>query len=236
MAKKVRKIKVEKSLAESLIDPETTSNASDNGCQSPCLTTDIKFKLDEDAKLPCYAHDGDAGMDVWATDLEYDEDTDTYIYHTGVAYESGKNIVSLGFARSSNSKTDSYLTNGVGVIDCEIYRGKIQFRYKNRTALSDRIEMATLIEMTTIPWWKKMFMTENDLHVLYNTLYAKWNEYFMDHVFDFAPYEVGDKIGQIAFVNYIKVNSIVVDNLSETDRGVGGFGSTDKPKKIEEEN
>ena len=38
--------------------------------------------------------------------------------------------------------------------------------------------------------------------------------------------EPNERIAQIAFVPYIKGNFEVVDNLKETTRGAGGFGST----------
>lgn len=38
----------------------------------------------------------------------------------------------------------------------------------------------------------------------------------------------GDKIAQIVFIPIPKVNLIQVDNLSESDRGEKGFGSSDK--------
>lgn len=39
-------------------------------------------------------------------------------------------------------------------------------------------------------------------------------------------YRVGDKIGQIMIIPYPKIEYIEVDELSSTDRGTGGFGST----------
>lgn len=39
-------------------------------------------------------------------------------------------------------------------------------------------------------------------------------------------YPVGDRIGQIEFVRLNEVELVEVTNLSETDRGAGGFGST----------
>lgn len=38
----------------------------------------------------------------------------------------------------------------------------------------------------------------------------------------------GDKIAQLIFENYTKVNFEETDNLDETTRGAGGYGSTDK--------
>ena len=40
-------------------------------------------------------------------------------------------------------------------------------------------------------------------------------------------YEIGDRIGQIIIMPYPQVEFNLVDELSTTDRGVGGFGSTD---------
>ena len=39
-------------------------------------------------------------------------------------------------------------------------------------------------------------------------------------------YNAGDRIGQIIIMPYPKVEFIEVDELSTSDRGVGGFGST----------
>lgn len=41
---------------------------------------------------------------------------------------------------------------------------------------------------------------------------------------------VGDKIAQMIFENYTRCDFTVVDELDDTNRGIGGFGSTDKPK------
>lgn len=42
----------------------------------------------------------------------------------------------------------------------------------------------------------------------------------------FYNYEIGDRIGQIIILPYPKVQFNVVDELSSTERGTGGFGST----------
>ena len=39
-------------------------------------------------------------------------------------------------------------------------------------------------------------------------------------------YRVGDRVGQLMIIPYPKVEFIEVDELSSTDRGSGGFGST----------
>lgn len=44
---------------------------------------------------------------------------------------------------------------------------------------------------------------------------------------DNQQYEIGDRIGQIIIMPYPQIEFNLVDELSTTDRGVGGFGSTD---------
>lgn len=42
------------------------------------------------------------------------------------------------------------------------------------------------------------------------------------------PYEVGDRIGQMIIMPYPKVEFLEVEELTKTERGDGGFGSTGK--------
>lgn len=46
---------------------------------------------------------------------------------------------------------------------------------------------------------------------------------------EFGPreHEIGDRIGQIIIMPYPQIEFNLVDELSTTDRGIGGFGSTD---------
>ena len=130
-------------------------------------------KLHPDAVIPCYARDGDAGMDLTAVDVAADEHTITY--KTGIALEIPRWHVGLLFPRSSVYKTGQTLTNCVGVIDSG-YRGEIMMKY------------------TLSPYQKE--------------------------------YEIGDRVGQLLIVPYPKVEFEEVDELSETTRGAGGYGST----------
>lgn len=95
-------------------------------------TLKVKIKkLHPDAVVPAYANPGDAGLDLTAINCNWDEDTDCIVYGTGIAAEIPEGYVGLVFPRSSNRKTNAYLTNSVGVIDSG-YRGEIMFSYKNR--------------------------------------------------------------------------------------------------------
>lgn len=94
------------------------------------MVVNIK-KLDEKAVIPSYAKPGDAGMDLTCIKREFDDKIDCEIYHTGLAIEIPEGYVGLLFPRSSNRKTDSYMTNSVGVIDSG-YRGEILVCFKDR--------------------------------------------------------------------------------------------------------
>lgn len=138
-------------------------------------------KLHLNAVIPKYAKDGDAGMDLVATQIISNTTFDV-TYGTGIAMEIPRGYVGLVFPRSSIRKTDLSLTNCVGVIDSG-YRGEIQATFKKVYGKNDiRID-------------------END-------------------------YKVGDRIAQIMIIPYPSITFVEVDELSQSDRGEGGFGST----------
>lgn len=90
----------------------------------------LKFqRLVEHAEIPKYTREGDAALDLVAVDLYHDQEFGFIEYGTGIAVEIPPGHVGLLFARSSLSKKDLFLTNGVGVIDSN-YRGELKFRYK----------------------------------------------------------------------------------------------------------
>lgn len=48
-----------------------------------------------------------------------------------------------------------------------------------------------------------------------------------DHDLDGKGYDIGDRMAQLIIMPFPKVNFEEVSELDETDRGAGGFGSTD---------
>ncbi len=137
-------------------------------------------KLNENAVIPSYAKEGDAGMDLVATSII--SNTSTQItYGIGLALEIPKGFVGLIFPRSSVRKTRLMLSNCVGVVDSG-YRGELQatFNKINNDSVS-----------------------END-------------------------YKVGDRIAQIMIIPHPEIEFEEADELSDTERGEGGFGSTGK--------
>ena len=57
-------------------------------------------------------------------------------------------------------------------------------------------------------------------------LVFKDRRHSIQHPFPSAPYKVGDRIGQLMIIPYPKIEFKLVDELSKTERGNGGFGST----------
>jgi len=51
---------------------------------------------------------------------------------------------------------------------------------------------------------------------------------FGDFIYDDFPYEIGDRVGQIYLEEVIPIEFEEVNELSPTERSVGGFGSTGK--------
>ncbi len=137
-------------------------------------------KLNPNAVIPTYAKEGDAGMDLVATSII--SETDTQItFGIGLALEIPFGFVGLIFPRSSVRKTRLMLSNCVGVVDSG-YRGELQatFNKINNDSVS-----------------------END-------------------------YKVGDRIAQIMIIPHPSIEFEEADELSDTERGEGGFGSTGK--------
>ena len=155
------------------------------------LQVNIK-KLSDNAVIPTYAKDGDAGMDLTATSKSYD-DHGNVCYGTSLAFEIPKGFVGLLFPRSSNTKKDLILGNSVGVLDSG-YRGEVVFKFR------------------------ELLPSERDIE------------------FGAREYEVGDRIGQIIIMPHPQIMFNVVDELSSSDRGIGGFGSTDPITKSIEQN
>jgi dUTP pyrophosphatase len=164
----------------------------------------VRFKkLHPDAVTPTYAKDGDAGLDLASISKTY---KDSFIeYGTGIAVEIPYGYVGLVFPRSSITKTASgvSLKNSVGIIDSG-YRGEIMLRFEIPTEKSvwdGESEFVTWKDGETGP----LSNSENNL---------------------LKTPSIGERIGQLMIIPYPQIQLEEVDELSSTDRGEGGFGST----------
>lgn len=141
----------------------------------------VKFsKLSPDAVIPSYSKPGDAGLDLTGISMNYvrTDQVDYYEYDFGLAVEIPHGYVGLVFPRSSISKTDLILANGVGVIDSG-YRGRLTARFRK---------------------------TSGSPHT----------------------FKVGERIAQLVIIPYpsIAVEEVPYEQLSKTERGTGGYGSS----------
>ena len=127
-------------------------------------------------------------------------ENENYIeYLTGIAIEIPENYVGLIFPRSSVTKYDLMLKNSVGVIDAS-YRGEIRCRFHETKEYNGYIEMRINNTINKI----------SDPTVKRNI------------------YKVGERIAQLVILPLPKVELVEVDELSNTERGIGGFGHTGK--------
>ncbi len=113
----------------------------------------LKFKkLNPNAKIPAYSCVGDGGLDLTASTLDKEPQSEGYWeYGTGLAVEIPNGCVGLLFPRSSISKTRHSLRNSVGVIDSS-YRGEIKLRMTpartgNDYEVGDRIGQLIIFEI-----------------------------------------------------------------------------------------
>ena len=164
-------------------------------------------KLHPNAVIPQYAKPGDAGMDLTAVSVEVD-DYGNVSYGTGLAFEIPKGYVGLVFPRSSNCKKGVILSNSVGVIDSG-YRGEVHMKFRPNYNRAERV------------------MTEDILRSLgiYDD-YLDEDWYELDSTDIPTTYKVGDRIGQIIILPYPHIEFEEVEELSETERGTGGHGSS----------
>ena len=181
-------------------------------------------KLDPRAVIPTYAHEGDVGMDLTAISMEYDKDNDMYVYHTGLAIESDFHFGTFLFPRSSNRRTEAYLCNHVGIADSAIYRGEIILCFKNRDSLRQLARESEMVEfMNRIKKGDSVLEASLSAGAIFSEVLA--NE---DTAMSLAPYKVGERIAQMVVLGYPNVKIMEVEELSDTERGDKGFGSSGK--------
>ena len=165
-------------------------------------------KLHESAVIPSYSKKGDAGMDLTAVDYYYDVEGNI-VYRTGLAIEIPEGYVGLIFRRSSICKRDINLTNAVGVIDSG-YRGEIIMKFKPSLCFHPN-------EYTDY--------LASDKFDDYDGVYIPYDERIpiKPHTYNY-----GERIGQIIIIPYPQIEFEEVEELTKTDRGDGGFGSSGK--------
>ena len=145
----------------------------------------VKFKkLHPDAIIPDYAHEGDAGMDLYSIQDDIIEPLTWKLIPTGLACE-----LPTGTEGQVRSKSGIALKNGVFVLNSP---GTIDENYRGELGV-------ILYNLNT----KEPFVIKKGQKV--------------------AQYV----INQIEYVDTVEIT----EDLSSTDRGAGGFGSSGLTKK-----
>ena len=150
-------------------------------------------KVHPDAKLPTYAHVGDAGMDICAVEeVELEPFTPTLV-KTGLIAD-----IPTGYELQVRPRSGLALKKGItvwnspGTIDCG-YRG----------------------EIGVIMLWAPQAVISLD-----DGSFANMSESI------FVKINKGDKIAQLVLAPVTKAEIVEVSEVSDTERGTGGFGST----------
>lgn len=179
------------------------------------------WREDKRIPLPKYGKEGDACCDVYCKSVEYDDEKDRYIVHTGLHFALPDEYEMELRPRSSNTKTEFYVPNAPGTLDWG-YRGELLVIFKGRTnkyLLSAFKELKDTVR----------FMLGAKNHSL-----DKCSQDFDKAVYEF-PYRPmtddfeGDRICQLLVRRREKIQWEEVETIEElgtTERGEGGFGST----------
>jgi len=160
-------------------------------------------KKDSNAIIPTKAHPSDAGMDLYVHSIEDKSDGSKFVCF-GVAFEIPKGYMMNIVPRSSLSKYGWVLANSFGVVDSD-YRGYVKAWFR------------PLMNGTIEAYHIDVIDNQISTHELEDNIRLNYNNF---------PYEEGDRAAQALILPVPSVSLTEVSELSETDRGDGGFGST----------
>ncbi|WP_324664653.1 dUTP diphosphatase [Bacillus cereus] len=163
----------------------------------------VKIKRVKDVELPKYAKPGDAGFDLVAAEDIIIEPGETKVIPTGLAFELPPGYEMQIRPRSGMSRKTK-LRVVLGTIDSG-YRGEVGVIVDN----------ASTIEYASQPRFATgILVGDNDFNI---TKPIKYENILINK---------GDRIAQGVIAPVETANFVEVDELSESDRGTGGFGST----------
>lgn len=167
-------------------------------------------KLYADAQLPNFATAGSAGGDLYAYIPEGSitvHEGETVLVKTGIAVEVPPNFELQVRARSGLAlKNGLMVANGIGTVDSD-YRGEvgvILYNAPSRKGIVDVIEDVLARFGLSSGSFLRPFKPKSDR-----------NAFIINH---------GDRIAQAVFARHETPHFYIVDELSDTDRGAGGYG------------
>ncbi|MDZ5480364.1 deoxyuridine 5'-triphosphate nucleotidohydrolase [Bacillus thuringiensis] len=163
----------------------------------------VKIKRVKDVELPRYAKPGDSGFDLVAAEDVIINPGETKVIPTGLAFEIPPGYEMQIRPRSGVSRKTK-LRVVLGTIDSG-YRGEVGVIVDN-TSIVEYASQPRLL--------KGAFVGDNDFNVTKATKY------------EVIKINKGERIAQGVIAPVITANFVEVDELSDGDRGTGGFGST----------
>ena len=169
----------------------------------------VKFnKLRENAKLPTKAHDDDFCYDVYACDCE-EVAPNVYKYPLGFALQIGKdeNIILAGLEERTIG--DDFISMTGPVI--KPYRDILSIDFRPRSSV-----------------WKTGMVLCNSCGTVDKGYTGEVSAFFYHVMPDMPKYEPGDRVAQMKIGFTVPIEFVEVEELDDTERGDGGFGSTGK--------
>ena len=168
-------------------------------------------RLNDEAVIPKYAHEGDAGFDLVAVEDIMVEPGQTVKVPTGLAFAI-PNGYELQIRPRSGLTLNTKLRVQLGTVD-STYRG----------------EVAVIVDNAVMPsfYYNEEYRTiglEYDYKAKYLDGTLAWDEDGWQHNTYFI--RKGDRIAQGVIAPIVQAKFDEVDTLDETIRGEGGFGST----------
>jgi dUTP pyrophosphatase len=166
------------------------------------MKVNVKIKrLNEHATIPQYAREGDAGFDLVASEDVIIEPGETKLVPTGLAFELPEGF-ELQIRPRSGVTLKTKLRVQLGTVDAG-YRGEVGVIVDNIAEIGKGVS----------------YVGNLDYKITYLPQGAKrpFNTYII---------RKGDRIAQAVIAPVEQAHFQVVNTLSETQRGEGGFGSS----------
>ena len=158
------------------------------------------MKLTDGAALPRHAKPGDAGLDLTSRNRVVIEPGETVMVHTGVAVEIPDGFCGLVLPRSGvASKRGLAPVNAPGLIDSG-YRGEVLVPLHNYNQAAFACQVRTFADGLH----DELMVNREARQVV----------------------EEGERIAQLVVVPFATCECVEVGELSESERGQGGFGSS----------
>ncbi|MFE4764410.1 dUTP diphosphatase [Bacillus mycoides] len=161
----------------------------------------VKIKRLKDVELPKYAKPGDSGFDLVAAEDVVIKPGETKVIPTGLSFEIPPGYEMQIRPRSGMSRKTK-LRVVLGTIDSG-YRG----------------EIGVIVDNVNV-------LCEDHLHGTLRTVDGGFHNTSGLNYFGTYIIRKGDRIAQGVIAPVVTANFVEVDELSDSERGIGGFGST----------